>query len=269
MTVYPSLFVCHGGGPLPLLRDEGHKMLVDALKSHRKLLENRFGLPKAIVVISAHYETNTPKVGGAERPSLLFDYYGFPEESYKFRYPVPGNAPLAAAIVNALTVGGFHAEMEPERLLDHGVFVPLMIMFPEANIPVVPLSVLRSGDPAEHIRMGKALRPLRSDAVMFIGSGSTMHHFAHFNREEAGRKFGDALTSILCKNEVATLPEDRLKAMERVKTMEGFTEAQPLREHEHLMPLLTLVGAANGNIAEEVASISFGRANVRNYLFTE
>ncbi|KAH9582194.1 Extradiol ring-cleavage dioxygenase [Trypanosoma melophagium] len=267
MTLYPALFVTHGGGPLPLLGDPGHAALVDALKRHRKDLETRFGLPKKIVVISAHYETTSLSVGGGTQPKMLYDYYGFPAESYKLQYPAPGEPSLAKDIVDALKMEGIPADMDIHRPFDHGVFIPLMIMFPEAKIPVVPVSVLRSGDPAKHIKIGKALRSFRSRGVLFLGSGATMHNFSNFNKRNAGTKFGDSLSSVLCANDNVMSTEKRLEKMIHASEMDGFDEAQPRGALEHLMPLLTLVGVANGTRGEEVASVRVDGVNVRNYIF--
>ncbi|RNE97150.1 extradiol ring-cleavage dioxygenase class III protein subunit B [Trypanosoma conorhini] len=198
---------------------------------------------------------------------MLYDYYGFPPESYEIKYPAPGEPSLAQEMVAALKSNGLAAELDGSRPFDHGVFVPLMIMFPEAKIPVLPISVLRGGDPAEHIRMGEALRPFRSRGVFFLGSGSTMHHFSHFNKKDAGKRFGDALSEVLCASDKAMPPEKRMAAVKRVTAMAGFDEAQPRGALEHLMPLFTLFGTANGTQAKEVANVPFFEANVRHHLF--
>ncbi|ORC93070.1 protocatechuate 4,5-dioxygenase-like protein [Trypanosoma theileri] len=267
MVLYPALFVTHGGGPLPLLGDAGHLSLVEALKKNRKYLESHFGLPKTIAVISAHYETPSLRVGGATQPKMLYDYYGFPSESYEIQYPAPGEPHLAKDIVDALKGEGISAEVDVKRPFDHGVFVPLMIMFPEAKIPVVSVSVVKGGDPEKHIKIGKALRSFRSRGILFLGSGATMHNFSNFNKQNAGKTFGDALTSVLCAGENVMSTEERLEKMINVSKMNGFDEAQPRGALEHLMPLLTIVGTANGTRGEEVANVFTDRVNVRNYIF--
>ncbi|KAG8345961.1 protocatechuate 4,5-dioxygenase-like protein [Trypanosoma vivax] len=249
--------------------DDGHQQLVAALKRHKEQLVRQFGLPKAIGLISAHYETEAPRVGGAAHPALLYDYYGFPTEAYRLQYSAPGYPALANAIVDALKRDGFEAAVDPHRPFDHGVFVPLMLMFPKADIPVVPISVLRSGSAAEHIRMGQALRSLRFNGLLLIGSGSSMHHFGNMWKKNAGKTFGDSLSSVLCGTNRSLTNDERLAEMSRVKEMEGFDEAQPRDALEHLMPLLTIVGASGGTAATEVANIYVGNVNNRNYLFHE
>nr|ACS87841.1 conserved hypothetical protein [Angomonas deanei] len=265
--LYPALYLCHGAGPMPLLGDPDHVPMMTKWKEHVKDIVSRYGAPTAIAVVSAHYQTTAPEVGGCPQPEMYYDYGGFPREAYSIVYPAPGAPEVAAAMVSQMQKAGLYASLNPKRKYDHGVFVPLMAMFANASIPVIPVSVLRSDDPAEHIRMGQALRSFREQGVFFVGSGSSMHHFDRFFVPNAGKRFGDALTALL---EDTTLSnEQRLAKMTNIKAFDGFSDAQPPRHHEHLMPLLTLLGTANGAAAREAASVPFYAANVRHYIFEE
>jgi 4,5-DOPA dioxygenase extradiol len=267
MKLYPALYLCHGGGPMPLLGDPDHTAMVTKWKEHVKDILSRYGAPTAIAVVSAHYQTTAPEVGGCAQPEMYYDYGGFPREAYLIQYPAPGAPELAAKMVAEMQKAGLYASLNPNRKYDHGVFVPLMVMFENASIPVIPVCVLRSDDPVEHIKMGQALRSFREQGVLFVGSGSTMHHFDRFGVPNAGKRFGDAITAVL---EDATLSkEDRLAKMAKIKSFDGFADAQPPRNHEHLMPLLTLFGTADGAPGREVANIPFYAANVRHYIFEE
>ncbi|EPY26724.1 extradiol ring-cleavage dioxygenase class III protein subunit B [Angomonas deanei] len=264
--MYPALFICHGGGPMPILGDPGHKPMVDKWKQHAQDIVAKYGKPTAIAVVSAHYNTSAPEVGGAGRPEMWYDYYGFPKEGYTIQYSAPGNPSLAQEMAQAMKDAGLKATANPSRRYDHGVFVPLLTMFPDADIPVIPVSVLAGDSPTEHMKMGTALRPFRERGVFFLGSGSSMHHFGNLGRKGAGTTFNNALTEALTKHEEWS-GEERMAALAKVETFAGFDEAHPPGAHEHLMPLLTLLGTAAGNAAKEVANLPFISANVRHYLF--
>ena len=141
------LFIPHGGGPLPLIGDPAHAPLVTALTGLRPILDGA----KAIIVVTAHWEAETPSFSSSAAPGMLYDYFGFPEETYRLNYPAPGAPELAARAAQALGADGFATRLDPERGFDHGTFVPLMLMRPEADIPVLQMSLLASLDPARHI----------------------------------------------------------------------------------------------------------------------
>jgi 4,5-DOPA dioxygenase extradiol len=265
-TVFPVLFVNHGGGPLPLLGDSKHKELVAAWVTTASTLIKNYGKPKVIALISAHYETHQPSIGGAAKPEMLYDYGGFPSEAYKLQYPARGAPDLAKRMVERLHDAGIGAALDKTRPFDHGVFVPLMMMFPDADIPVIPISVLRSQNAAEHIAMGRALSEFRKEGVLFVGSGMTMHNFKYFGKSgEYGVTFNNALTKVLADPSISN--EVRIERMKDVRAFPGVAESQPEGGMEHLMPLLTCVGVSQGGMARETASVRLMGANVREYLF--
>ena len=141
------MFLSHGGGPLPLLGDPGHTEMVQSLESIAAAIDR----PEAIIVVSAHWEEPAATITSAPRPEIIYDYYGFPPESYEIQYPAPGHPELASRLQACLQDNGVATELDPDRGFDHGLFIPLKIMYPEADIPCVQLSLLSSLDPAAHI----------------------------------------------------------------------------------------------------------------------
>src|SRR5690606_25858297 len=161
----PVLFLPHGGGPLPLLGDPGHAGLTRFISNLGTQLQQALSKPAAIVVISAHWEETIPALTANNSTHLLYDYSGFPAESDQLTYPAQGAAQLAANIAEKLTEAGFTPQLDKSRGLDHGVFVPLLMLRPEADIPVLQISLLKGLDPEQHIALGEALAFLRRQNV--------------------------------------------------------------------------------------------------------
>jgi 4,5-DOPA dioxygenase extradiol len=176
------VYLSHGGGPLPILGDPGHKALVDFMVQ----LPQQLTKPEAILVISAHWEKGTPTLIGAQKPALFYDYYNFPQEAYEISYPVAGSPELAERIAGLLEENNLTSRIDTERGLDHGVFIPLKLMYPQANIPSLQLSLLRGLNPAAHIALGKALHGLMKENILVIGSGFSFHNQSAFFGQTAG-----------------------------------------------------------------------------------
>jgi 4,5-DOPA dioxygenase extradiol len=138
-----ALFLSHGGGPLPLLGDDSHAEMVSCLEG----IAGTIPRPSAAIVVSAHWEAGNPTVTSGANPNLVYDYSGFPPESYDIRYPCPGNPPLASSITKQLRKAGINAVSDSARGFDHGLFVPMKIMYPEADVPCVQLSLIEGLDP--------------------------------------------------------------------------------------------------------------------------
>lgn len=172
----PVLFIPHGAGPLPLLGDASHQGMVDFLEG----ITPSLGKPSAILVISAHWEAEKATITGGETPPLIYDYDGFPDEAYQIDYPVPGSPKLAEKIYGLLQQNGIDASLDGQRGFDHGVFVPLKIMYPEAAIPCVQLSLIKHLKAESHVNLGKALSALRSENILIIGSGFSFHNLRAF-----------------------------------------------------------------------------------------
>ncbi len=160
------VYFSHGGGPLPILGDPGHKAMIDFMTR----LPEQLHKPEAILVISAHWEENAATLLGSPNPPMFYDYYGFPDKAYEITYPAPGSPYLANRIAEILNNNNLPARIDPQRGFDHGLFIPLKLMYPNAEIPALQLSLLRGLDPAAHIALGTALRELNQENLLVIGS---------------------------------------------------------------------------------------------------
>jgi aromatic ring-opening dioxygenase catalytic subunit (LigB family) len=243
----PVLFLPHGGGPMPLLNDPSHLDLIFFLKNVSKT----FPRPRSILVITAHWESTQPIITAQEKPELVFDYYGFPPEAYQIQYPAAGNPQLAAEVAALLTQAGFKPELEMQRGFDHGTFVPLKLLYPQADIPVVQISLLSNLDPKSHIQMGEALADLRDKGVLIIGSGMSFHNMRAFfsSNLETTRKseaFDNWLFDLL--TDQTTLFEHKREQLIRWTQAPQARFAHP--REEHLLPLLVCFGAAGASTAE-------------------
>jgi 4,5-DOPA dioxygenase extradiol len=251
-----TLFISHGGGPMPLLGDKGHVEMIQKLKQIRTMIEK----PSAILLISAHWEESVATVTTAKAPSLLYDYHGFPEEAYNISYPAKGEPQLAEAVQNALSSAGIPVQSDENRGFDHGMFVPLTILYPEAEIPVVQLSLVNSLDPKLHIEIGKALAKLPYKNLLIIGSGFTFHNLrSFFSRQTAeknknNRSFENWIES--------TLTNKDLSEAERENQLVRWEEASGARfchpREEHLIPLHLCYGV------EQKPATDYFRVNILN-----
>lgn len=237
-----AIFISHGGGPLPLLGDPGHRQMVSCLQGIAASIPR----PEAILVVSAHWEASVPTITAGSKPSLIYDYYGFPPESYNLEYPCVGEPSVAREIHRMLGNCEIDAKLDEARGLDHGTFVPLKIMYPEADIPCVQLSLIDSLDSLLHIEVGSALQDLASQDVLVIGSGFSFHNlkafFAPNNAESI--QLNEAFENWL--QEVCTgidIPEDKRRAM--LINWAGAPGARFCHpREEHLLPLHVCYGAS-------------------------
>lgn len=237
-----ALFLSHGGGPLPLLGDDAHIEMVSCLKE----IAARISRPSAIIVVSAHWEAANATVTSGATPSLIYDYTGFPPESYEIKYPAPGNPLLASSIIKQLEKAGINASADSTRGFDHGMFVPLKIMYPEADIPCVQLSLIKGLDPLAHINLGRALQDLGDPSTLMIGSGFSFHNMQAFfapetvDSKHANKSFERWLLDT-CSNK--SISEE-----ERTQRLVNW-EAAPFARYchpreEHLLPLQVCYGFA-------------------------
>ncbi|MGE0187811.1 MAG: class III extradiol ring-cleavage dioxygenase [Steroidobacteraceae bacterium] len=237
-----ALFLSHGGGPLPLLGDTAHAEMVSCLKQIAASIER----PSAIIVVSAHWEEGRASITAGENPPLLYDYSGFPKESYAIEYACPGNPALSQSIAAQLRMAGIDANLDQTRGFDHGVFVPLKIMYPEADIPCVELSLIKGLDPAQHIKLGSALQNLGDQSLLLIGSGFSFHNMkAFFAAETAESKSANqSFESWLLE----TCSSQQLTEAERTTRLVEWESAPFARychpREEHLLPLHVCYGFA-------------------------
>ncbi|WP_412973097.1 DODA-type extradiol aromatic ring-opening family dioxygenase [Glaciecola sp. MF2-115] len=236
------VYISHGGGPMPLLGDAEHFEMVETLKE----IASTVGKPSAILVISAHWEARSPTVTSGKNPGIIYDYGGFPKEAYAIQYPVQGEPELAQGVVSALEGNGIQAIQDKQRGFDHGLFVPLKIMYPDADIPCVQLSLVHSLDPDLHIKIGKALQSLEWDNLLVIGSGFSFHNMRAFfspNSKEIRENnitFDEWLTAVVS--------DKRLTENIREERLVGWESAPSARychpREEHLIPLHVCYGMA-------------------------
>jgi aromatic ring-opening dioxygenase catalytic subunit (LigB family) len=236
----PVVFLPHGGGPWPFVKTPfGSPQELAEMRSYIESV-GKIAKPKALLVISAHWEEQVPSVMSGERPPMLYDYYGFPAESYKLNWPAPGEPKLAARVRKLMEGAGFQTGEDRARGFDHGTFVPMMLAFPGADIPTVQLSLIAGLNPEQHIRLGRALAPLRDEGVLIIGSGMTFHNL---------RAFGDPRSGPISEEFDAWLRDAGTRpAKERDALLAAWEKAPAARlvhpREEHLLPLMVVAGAA-------------------------
>ncbi|MFQ5984357.1 MAG: DODA-type extradiol aromatic ring-opening family dioxygenase [Alphaproteobacteria bacterium] len=231
METLPALFLSHGS---PMLAIE--PIGVNAFASN---LAQELPRPRAVLCVSAHWETLAPRVSAAASPATIHDFYGFPAELYHLRYPAPGSPDLAERVAELLGKGDIPCDIDPERGLDHGAWVPLMIMYPRADIPIVQLSIQTGRDGAHHLAVGRALAPLRQEGILVVGSGNATHNLAERGPLEAAPvRWAQAFDDWL------------LEAVSEARTDElvDFLQAAPdaIRNHptpDHYWPLIVALGA--------------------------
>ena len=241
----PTLFIPHGGGPCFFMDPPADDpRMWDNMEVYlRGILASLPHQPKAILVVSAHWETPIPTVNVAARPPLLFDYYGFPEHTYRLTYTAPGAPGLAHRVGELLEAAGLPVADETSRGWDHGVFIPMLLIDSDAHMPVLQLSLQEGLEPARHLAIGRALAPLRDEGVLIIGSGMSYHNMQGFfvsQRDEAAEAFDAWLTESLAD------PDRRNDALIHWAEAPGARACHP--REEHLLPLMVAAGAASGEV---------------------
>jgi aromatic ring-opening dioxygenase catalytic subunit (LigB family) len=219
--------------------------------------------PRALLVVSAHWETPVPTVMTSAHPPMLYDYYGFPAESYTITWPAPGSPELASRVRALLGEAGIDTASDSTRGYDHGTFVPLKLTYPEADVPAVQLSLKEGLDPVEHIAIGRALAPLRDDGVFIVASGMTFHNLRAF-RDPRAAPVSEAFDAWLRESLVldAGVRDDRLAHW----TSAPAARAAHPRE-EHLIPLMVAAGAAGEDRAEVAFNDTFTGLRLSAYHF--
>lgn len=228
---------------MPVLGEPSHAKLIDFLSG----VEHLVGRPREILLVSAHWECPHPTLTSGPAPDLIYDYGGFPPETYQLQYPAPGSPDLAERAAALLEGAGFAPRLDDRRGFDHGMFIPLMLMYPDAAIPVVQLSLLSSLDPAAHLAMGAALVDLAGDDVLILGSGFTFHNMNAFSSSGGdGDPDNEAFENWL--HHAVTDPT--LAADERERLLVGWADAPGARwchpREEHLLPMHVCAGAGAG-----------------------
>lgn len=247
-TRMPVYFISHGGGPWPWLRNEMGPIFDNLAKSLADMPRQLVRKPKAILMISAHWEKLHFTVQTSPQPPMFYDYGGFPEHTYHIHYPSAGSPELAQRVVELLQQADLPVGIDADRGYDHGMFAPMQAIYPEANVPVVQLSLRHGLDPAEHIALGRALAPLRDEDILIIGSGLSYHNLRAMGPE--AQKPSQAFDDWLADTMMQTTPEER---SQRLIDWEQAPYARFVHpREEHLIPLMVVVGAAEGDKAVHV-----------------
>lgn len=238
----PTLFVPHGAGPCFFMDwnpPDAWNAMADFLKNVASTLPTR---PSAIVMVSAHWIEPGFSVTSGAHPELIYDYHGFPPHTYELRYPAPGAPQLAARIAALLGQAQLPARQDGARGFDHGMFIPLKLMFPDAGIPVVQLSLRHDLDPQAHLDAGRALAALRDEGVLIIGSGMSFHNMRGYGDPRFG-PVSDAFDRWLVQT-VASAAPPREHALAAWEQAPSARLCHPPRAEEHLLPLMVVAGAA-------------------------
>jgi len=239
----PTFYIPHGGGPCFFMDwtmgpADTWDNLAAWLGSISSTLPAR---PKAILVISAHWEESTVTVASNANPPLIYDYHGFPEHTYQIKYPVPGAPDIAQQVQQLLADAGIPCQQDAKRGLDHGVFIPFKLIYPNADIPIVQLSLNSNLDPADHVALGEALTPLREQNVLVIGSGLSFHNMRLL---QSGGCNGHSDRFDQWLTETCLLPaEQRNQRLYQWKQAPSGLQSHP--REEHLLPLMVVAGAAS------------------------
>ena len=233
------MYLPHGGGPSFFMTGERKRLYQpteDFLRSIRSLLP---ATPAAILIATAHWETAVPSFTGGRQPELIHDYYGFPPETYELQYKAPGHPELAERAAALIRQAGYPAVVDPHYGWDHGVFIPLKVIFPDADIPVVAMSLHASLDPALHSELGAALRSLRDEGVLIVGAGMSFHNLRDFAAAApASYAFHDWLDDALSGDRL-----ERSQRLARWSSAPGGRASHP--REEHLIPLMVASGAGS------------------------
>lgn len=263
----PSLFLNHGGGPYPVLGEKNNLEIADALRNVSNYVD--LGRLGAIVVVTAHREEDVVTISSAERHSLVYDYYNFPPESYELKYNAPGDPILAAKIHEAFKTAGIASRLDDQRGWDHGVFIPMMLIRPKADIPIIQVSILKNQNAAQHYEIGRVLYQFRKEGVAIFGSGLSYHNMKEFRKaipdvekDIVNKEFDSFL------NEVCTGDEGKRKRIVFWEQEKGGYESHPLGEADHLMPLIVNAGAGGPKCGRKIFdSVFLGKFKISGFIW--
>ena len=248
----PALYIPHGAGPC-FFMDWNPPHTWDRMAEFLRAIPASLpARPKAIALVTAHWLAPEPSLSSAAQPGMLFDYHGFPPHTYELSYPAPGAPQLAERAAALMTQAGFAPVLDGERGYDHGTFIPLMVAFPAADIPVLQLSLLGSLDAAAHVALGRALAPLREEGVLIIGSGMSYHNMRGY-RDPASAPIAAEFDRWLTETLALPAPERNARLADWATASGPAGRAShPPRAEEHLLPLHVVAGAAGDSSGRKV-----------------
>ncbi|KAF1986295.1 extradiol ring-cleavage dioxygenase [Aulographum hederae CBS 113979] len=268
----PVISISHGGGPMPLLGDPSHAAIVESLKTRvpEALKLGTDEAPRAIVLVTAHWSTDEPTISAAEKNELLYDYHGFPSEAYKLKYPAKGSKEVAELVRESLAAEGMSGQLDVSRGWDHGVFIPMLLINPSANVPIIQVSVLASESISAHLSLGRALARLRDQNIAIIGSGFASFHnlrimfspqtLASPAFKARNKAWNQALDDAVLEAD----GEERGKKLQGWRGWEGAYDSHPRGGAEHFMPLV-VCAAAGGEGKARVWKDEFTGLSIASY----
>jgi len=242
----PTYFISHGGGPWPWI-PQMRTMLANLETSLARMPAEIGVTPKAVLMVSGHWEAPEFRVMHAARPGMVYDYGGFPPETYRLVYPAPGAPEIAERAAGLIAAAGLPVALDDKQGFDHGTFVPAYVMYPEAQVPVFQISLQQGYDPARHLALGRALAPLRDEGVLIVGSGLSYHNLRMFGPQARvpSAAFDTWLGEVMAREPAA-----------RTAALLDWESAPYARvchaEEDHLIPLHVALGAAEGEAATRV-----------------
>lgn len=263
MTRMPTYFISHGGGPWPWMPD-WRAMFKNLEASFVQMVKDLPERPKAILMISGHWEDDSFAVMTSPNPPMVYDYHGFPPHTFQIKYPAPGAPDVAKRAADLIAAAGLPVRLDDRQGYDHGTFVPAFVMYPQADVPLFQISLRRGYSPAEHLALGRALAPLRDEGVLIVGSGLSYHNLRLFGpgAKEPSEGFDSWLRAALSQT-----------AKDRNRSIENWEEAPYARvshkEEDHLVPLFVALGAAENDKATMVYHDTdlFGGVTASSYRF--
>ena len=266
-TRLPVYFISHGGGPWSFMDAESQRPYAKLAAELADMPRQVGTTPRAVLMISAHWEEREFTLTASPKPPMIYDYGGFPDYTYQIHYDAPGDPSLAEHTRQILEEAGIPSRLDPDRGFDHGAFTPLKVMYPDARVPVVQLSLKRGLDPETHLALGRAIEPLRDEGVLIVGSGLSYHNLREFFGPRGwgpSHEFDAWLNGVL----LGGSPKDRYKLLAGWEAAPSARAAHP--REEHLLPLMVAVGAAG----DDQAQLSYherdflGGLAVSNYRFS-
>jgi 4,5-DOPA dioxygenase extradiol len=260
MKRQPILFISHGSPSLALEDCPARDFL--------QRLGGELGAPRAIVAVSAHWASGAPAVTGAASPETIHDFYGFPDALYRLRYPAPGAPEIAARVCELMRAGGFECEIDSRRGLDHGTWSPLLLIYPEAQVPVVQLAIQPHRGAAHHFALGAALAPIRDDGILIMGSGGATHNLGQIRG--AGNQPTPKWVSAFAEWLDGVMTEGRSEELVNYRRQAPYA-AENHPSEEHFLPLIVAAGAAGEGARARVlhSSYTYGVLSMSAYAFGE
>lgn len=262
-TRVPTFFIPHGGGPCFFMDWPGDPHMWDRMANFLRSMHTFVGeKPKAVLVISGHWMEDEFTVMTGAHPPLIYDYYGFPPHTYELTYPAPGAPALGKRIVDLLGAVDIPVKTDAKRGFDHGVFIPFKLIYPDADIPILQLSMKTDLDPAEHLRAGAALQALRDEGVLIVGSGMSFHNMRGFSPAftEASKRFDTWLS-----DSISAPAEARDALLTKWEQAPDAKLTQPYPDH--LLPLMVAAGAAGDDLGRKIFEDKVMEVVVSGYVF--